>query len=684
MSPMPIVARRAMGRIAGQATTVLAAAVSLAAAGALFANGMFDADEKAVTVASVWAISMANVLPLLVSLLTMRLWSCTGNPERAEIDLVAPVPERAFAAGRFFAAYVAVEAVLAISLVMPALVLPRCAPALASGVRLSRLLPAFVGLSVLALPLVAIGSLSSALFRRSAPAAVVTFMSTWALPVAAYRALVAWSPLVRMRFAEAPLDTIIAAAADGSFSVSAVALAVSVTFLATFAASKVFAMRRLAGGGKFVLKVSSVCAIASAAIATALFCELVCQFECRSRWPGISSDIAFSARTREILSGVSQKVRVTVCVSRDSAERVSAGRLLDAMAAEMRSAGGAGLECEYIDPRWEPNRMKRAINRESGEGSAVFSSGRRHIAVRVKDLDERVCASTIQRLLMPLKSESVLFTAGHGEPSLEDFGPGGMSDVARALRQEGYSVGTIFSATSRIPSECSVLAVAGASNPFSAEELKDVEMFLSQGGHVLATVSQDGKDGIWSLLETFGVAQDPGDAKVRTTDGSDIVASAFGDHAVTAPLDGSAVLFAPNSVKFKVSETSEGKGDGFTISPLCESLGSTFAIAAEKGASLRSDLAIRPARLVVVGDPSFLRNSSISMRANANRDFLLNSVAWLAGVDVSGSAGTARNVMSVRMDRRRRIRFALVSACGVPGAVMIAGLLMLYWRRRHT
>ena len=684
MSPMPIVARRTFGRILGQATTVLAATASLAAAGALFANGIFDADGKAATVASVWAISMANVLPLLVSLLTMRLWSCAGNPERAEIDLVAPVPERAFAVGRFIAAYVVVEAVLAIALVMPTMVLPRCAPTLAADARLAQLLPAFAGLSVLALPLVAIGSLSSALFRRSAPAAVVTFMLTWALPVAAYRALVTWSPLVRMRFAEAPLDTILAAAADGRFSVSAVAVSVAGAFLATFAASKTFAMRRLAGGGNFVLKVSSVCAIASAAVATALFCELVRQFECQVEWPGTSGTIAFSSRTREILSGASRKVRVFVCAQRNSSEWVSAGRLLDAMASELRSAGGAGMECEYIDPRWDPNGAARVIRYGGGEGLAVFSVGRRRIVVQLKDLNERVCASTIQRLSMPWKSESVLFTVGHGEPSLENFGPDGMSDVARMLRQEGYNVGTLFSATSRIPPECSVLAVVGANKPFSAAELKDVELFLSQGGHVFATVSQDGRDGIWSLLETFGVASDSGDAKVRTTDGSDIVASAFGDHTVTAPLEGSAVLFAPNSVKFKVDETSAGKGDGFTISPLCESLGATFAIAAEKGASLKSDLAIRPVRIVVVGDPSFLRNSSISMRANANRDFLLNSMAWLAGVDVSGSAGTARNVMTVRMDRRRRIRFALVSACGVPGAVAIVGLLVLYLRRRRT
>jgi len=170
---------------------------------------------------------------------------------------------------------------------------------------------------------------------------------------------------------------------------------------------------------------------------------------------------------------------------------------------------------------------------------------------------------------------------------------------------------------------------------------------------------------------------------VRTTDGSDIVVYQFGEHAVTAPLQGSAVVFSPGSVRIRMETPSPDKGSEFSIVPLCESHGHTFAVAAEKGASLKDDLAIRPVRMVLIGDQSFLGNASVASRANANHYLFLNSVAWLAGLDVSGSAGMSANVLSSRMDRRRRIRLVLVSVCCVPAAAAALSLLAMFLKRRR-
>ena len=106
-------------------------------------------------------------------------------------------------------------------------------------------------------------------------------------------------------------------------------------------------------------------------------------------------------------------------------------------------------------------------------------------------------------------------------------------------------------------------------------------------------------------------------------------------------------------------------------------------MAVEKGAALKSDLAIRPARMVVIGDPSFFLNGALASRANANRDFFLNSVAWLAGLDVSGSVGIAGNVLSARMDRSRRVRFLMQAVGGVPLALMALGLVVVVRKRRR-
>lgn len=682
MKTLQVIARRTFGRLTGQATSVFAVVAFLAASGALFAKALFSAEGTAVSVASVWAVSASYALPLLSALFTMRLWNGEGGPGDDEIDLVVPVPERMFAAGRFLGAYAAVVITVAISLCVPVLVLPRCAPSLAPSLSVARLIPAFAALCTYALPLTAIGSLAAAAFRRPAPAAIASFALTCAVPQTLYRALVEWSPLVRTRFAEMPLDSIIAHAADGSVSLGGVAVAAAVSMFAVFAASKAFAMRRFVGGGKIALKASTLLSVACAFLSTALFAMLAYRLDVRIGWPGGSNDAGFSARTREILSSVPHEVRVTACLRRSSPRFVPVSRLLRSIVAESRTVAGADVTCDFIDPRWDSS-ASRLAQMGIGEGAVMFSSGRRRIVVSTKDIDEAACASAIQRLSMPMRSDRVLFVAGHGEPRVDDFGEDGASDAVRALRQDGYRVETIFTATSSIPSDCSVLVVSGARVPFSSSELREVELFLAQGGHLLATVSNDGSVGLGPLLESYGVAVNRVASRVRTTDGSNVVVSEFGDHAVSSQLAGTAVVLGPGAVWFGVGASASGRESGFSFSPLCMADGLAFAVAAEKGAYLKSDLAIRPARMILIGDDSFFWNASLASRANANRDLLLNSVAWLAGIDVSGSADIAGNVMAAHMDRGGRIRFAAVSSLCVPAVAALVGMMCVVWKRRH-
>jgi hypothetical protein len=400
-------------------------------------------------------------------------------------------------------------------------------------------------------------------------------------------------------------------------------------------------------------------------------------------WPGAVRTASFSARTREILSGIAHPVRVSACMSRDSAGFLPVARLLRRVELESRSLAGAGVSCEFIDPRWDPNAADRLVRLGASENMIVFSSGRRRIVVSAKDFDERACASAVQRLSMPARSEKVLFTSGHGEPSIDDYGPSGLGDAARALRQDGYRVGTHFSLTSSVPQDCSVLVVVGARTSFSTAELRDIGMFITHGGRVLVADSGRQESGIRMILDRIGVEHISGGAvHAGTTDGSDIIISDFGDHAVSAPLHGSAVVFSKGAYRYQVPSSAAANAHGFSLSALCSAGSSSFAVAAEKGAALRSDLAIRPARLVVIGDSSFFTNETLYSRANANRDFFLNSVAWLAGLDVSGAVGVADNVLSVRMDRSARIRFLVFASVAVPLAVALLVWIVALRRRR--
>ena len=198
---------------------------------------------------------------------------------------------------------------------------------------------------------------------------------------------------------------------------------------------------------------------------------------------------------------------------------------------------------------------------------------------------------------------------------------------------------------------------------------------------MLATGGRDPEAGVRQILERLGMSELPAGGDVGTTDGSNITVSDFGDHAVSVPLQGSAVVFAPGARRFAVPASPPTNGHGFSVTALCPPGPASYAVAVEKGSMLRSDLAIRPARMVAIGDPSFFLNGTLASRANANRDFFLNAVAWLAGMDVSGAVGVADNVLSVRMDRAGRIRFFLYSSVAVPLAAAL--LLWMPVRRRR-
>ena len=685
MRTISVIAHRTFGRIVGQMTTVFSITVFLIVVGALFANGLFAAEGTVVYPSSLWAVAAAGVLPLLTSLLTMRLWSEDGVDGHMDIDLVAPVPERAFALGRFSAAYVAVAAAVTIALLVPLAVLPRCAPALTDELTVPRFLPAWIALLLFALPLTAIGSLCSACFRRAAPAAVTSATLTYALPYASYRALLAWSPVVRKEFAESPVTSYVTSASEGFFSVGMAVVVFAFAAFAVYAASKVFAMQRFAGGGRFALKCSSLLAVALALLAAILLSALALRLETILEWPGASRTAAFSARTRDILAGATGTVRVSVCLRRDSAIFLPTARLMRALASASKAAAGAEVVCEFVDPRWDPNAAAKLVRIGVGEGQVVFSVGRRRIVVPAKDMDESVCASAIQRLSMSARSDAVtvLFTTGHGEPAIDDFGPSGLGDAVRALKQDGYRVGSYQSITSPVPANCSVVAVVGARTPFSEAELREIGYFLSHGGRVLAAVSDDSHAGIAAFLDKHGVAATSLSGANQTTDGSDVVVTDFGDHAISRPLSGAAVVFAPDAVRFKLPQPVMGRNDDFTVASLCNGGDVSFSLAMEKGTDLKDDLAIRPARMVVIGDPSFLLNASLASRANANRDFFLNAVAWLAGLDVSGAVGISGNILSARMDRSHRIGFLAFSAGLLPAVIAMIGLVAVFKKRRR-
>lgn len=737
MRSVRVIFSRTFGALSGSLSTTIAIAVFLAVAGGLFAHSLLEGEGGLTPMTVLWALSAAPVLPVLAAVLTMRLVADERVSGRLELLLSAPVRERDIIVGKFLGVWLYMALALVAYLAVPLVLLPFAAPALDAYLSFWTFLPAFGALLMQSALWCACGLLASVCCRPSAVAAVASIMLTVVLPYAAYQAAFIWIRGWRLHLSGMPFTVHLVDISTGLIQLSTLFLYFVMTAYALFASTKMLAVTRLRGrgfaGGRFstavVLSlglVFSVCAIMLAG---------------RSR---VSVELAsrngFSAsdRTRQILAETSgETVEVTCFLSRSAPAYRSARRLLRGLEATARGIAGVQLDVKTVDPRWDLGDAERLVKGGVAEGTLVFRRGRRHVNVPVADIfgvttngavevsaerlfeGESICATAVQKLSVAGgRRGTVYFTIGHGEWSANSYDVQyGMSDIARELRQDGYRIKEIDLAQSpKIPDDCAVMVVAGAREPFSRTELLRIDGFLRAGGRMLVLAAQSPNAGVGALLSDWGMRQLPFTAvsSTRTFNGADVLVSDLGDHVVTRPLAGCTLLFESASVLEPTSSAdtnavnaasavavdrteftalartdagSWGEADvsvrPWTFDPTAEPRGPlVLAVALERGGGVAKDLAFRPTRVVVIGDSSFAVNGALKRRANANRDFLLNAVAWLAGLDAFTESRTPDSVVATGLDRSGWIRFGLYAAL-VPASVVLFLAFMAALRRRR-
>ena len=738
MRTVRVVTMRTFGALAGSLSTTLAVAVFLGVSGGLFAKALLGGEGGLTPVAVLWALAAAPALPVLTALLTMRLVADERMSGRIDLTLSAPVREREFVLGKFLGAWLYAALALVLYLTVPLVLLPVSAPALAAHLTWDVFLPAWAALVLQAALWCACGLFASACLRHAAVAAVVSIALTVVLPDAAYQAAFTWLRAFRVRFSEQPFTGHLVDLSTGLVQLSTVFLYFAFTVCALFAASKALALLRLAGRGWRGARLSTACAILLGLAFTVCAVVFVDRFDFSLELPS-RGGFAASDRTRQILAETSgESVSVTCFLSRRAPAYPAVRRLLRGLEATARGVAGVQLEVAGVDPRWDLGAAGRLVKAGVPEGTIVFQRGRRQVKVAVDDLfavstngtlavtteglfeAESACATAVQRLSVAGRRGTLYWTTGHGESSADSYDAVyGMSDIARELRQNGYRIKTIdLSQSATVPEDCAVLVVAGAREPFSRTETQRVDGFLRGGGRLLVLAAATPNAGVGSLLADWGVQQLPCTAvsPSRTFNGADVLVTDFGDHAVTRPLEDCTLLFegasvlrptaaaATNAVETALAASidrteftalartgaeswgeSEPEVRPWVFDPTVEPRGPlVLAAALERGGGVAKDLAFRPTRIVVVGDATFALNGALARRANANRDFLLNAVAWLAGLDAFTESRAPGSVVATGMDRAGWIRFGVLAVAGPTAFVLLFGLVGALRRRRRA
>jgi ABC-type transport system involved in cytochrome c biogenesis permease component len=375
-------------------------------------------------------------------------------------------------------------------------------------------------------------------------------------------------------------------------------------------------------------------------------------------------------KTLEIARRVHSPVRVTGFVDPESALAVKLRELV-----RQYRVAHVPVQLEIVDPDEQP-----ALARERGVtayGQMLVEIGGR--SELVNDLGQIPLTSAILRLS---RGEPLLacFTIGHGEPALDDEGPGGFRFLDAALRRLGYDTAPLALAGPGGPARlggCDVV-VTSPRIPFLDSEVALLADHLRAKGRLLVLAARE--DGplpqLNTLLRPWGLALGQGVVRDRSSladDPSAIVSSRYPSASPATQLlkrdNIPAVLIQPRPV-----EGASGQQAGASIAPLITSSSHSAVDGAGEGPFVLAAQADW-SQLVTGPDPDINR-TRISVLGSAeaatnrffdtfgNRDLVSGLVQWTAREDdviaAAREYGGVRKILLTGPQRRDLVRAAIV------------------------
>ncbi|MGH7552282.1 MAG: GldG family protein, partial [Longimicrobiales bacterium] len=380
-----------------------------------------------------------------------------------------------------------------------------------------------------------------------------------------------------------------------------------------------------------------------------------------------------SNETREVLRRLDAPVRILLFV--EDADLPAYRDLLDEYAAASRL-----VSVEQVDVEAEPARARQYDVQEYGT-SVVEYRGRFELT---RGPGEQEFTNALMRLREG-RTRKVYFTTGHAERDIASTERVGYSGIVAALRRDNFVVETVnFTQQADIPSDATLVVVAGPRADFFTGEInalrryrakggamlflvdpfEDLKRYITESGLALFMMDPDSVSGSGELRNLAAFIREEGaelgnDVVVDTsemgqfigTDASVPVAASYPSHAITrgltslsaypmarsvkpVPADGTTASAFIETSDRTWSETdirqlgagqlSMDQADGDRPGPV--SLG--VAVEAPPPSTRAGQAPARQLRMVAVGDSDVAANYSSNIPGNA--EMFLSIVRWLA------------------------------------------------------
>ncbi len=382
-------------------------------------------------------------------------------------------------------------------------------------------------------------------------------------------------------------------------------------------------------------------------------------------------------------------------------------------------ANDSKVSFEILDPRARPVEIDRLGMKPGNLLYIEYGEGNSKVVNRLNQIDEQSITNAVLKLTRGA-ARKLYYVQGHGEPSLESQGQGGMKDFAGALGDEHIAIeGLLLAQTGKVPSDAAAVIVAAPTKPIPQTERDAIIQYANAGGRLLlfANAEDVDSDEIRTLAKEFSI--DVGrdvvlDEQLRLFAGPQMavqfLAQTFKPHAITAGLTkaepivftfaSSVVAPQTPSAGYQYTELlTSGKNswaekniemlfsaDGATASKDPEDVKGPVSIAVAmeresdtKSAGSSDEKFKTVTRVVVFGDATWVENGNLA--SMGNRDLALNAVNWVTGEEGGIAIGPKSMRASVAPIPAATFNIILALSFLGPEVILVLGLF-IWWRRR--
>jgi ABC-type uncharacterized transport system involved in gliding motility auxiliary subunit len=364
------------------------------------------------------------------------------------------------------------------------------------------------------------------------------------------------------------------------------------------------------------------------------------------------------------------------------------------------------VHVRYVDVYKNPTVARAAGVTRTGE--AVVELGTKH--EEAKTFDEQGITGALIRDIKG-GARTVCSVQGSGEHQFDDTGKNGLSKFKDAVARDNYETkGISLLQKAEVPSECTVLVVAGPLADYVQPEVDAIRKYIENGGRALFMLDPPLKVGrtdiaenapLVAVLTSWGVTPDSDLILDQNPVGQLMglgpevpIVTSYESHAIVNEMKTEATGF-PLARSLTVKN-----GDKTSVDKLFSSSTSSFATVKLNSPEIKPDektdkkgpLVMGAAgtyntgkpnnqgRFVVIGNSGWAANSFLAF--NGNRDLLLNVMNWLSSdEDLISIRPKEQEDRRINLTRAQMSWIRVVSQYGLPLVVIVAGF-SIWWRRR--